>query len=101
MTFDEMTTSMSSSPQRMRRAGWAKVKMGDGSIEGSMWIETRWDEEHRPYVVLMLAYPERTIQAPRWTATLTDKAATDWEEVDGERTGEGARDDVPVVQQAE
>lgn len=81
MTFDEMTTLMGSSSRRFRRQGWADVAVGDGSQRGSMWIEMRQDEEHRPYAILMIQYPERRIQAPRWTATLTDKSATDWEEV--------------------
>lgn len=97
MTFNEMIELLRRQTSRkFRRVGWADLAVGDGTKRGSMWIEMRMDEEHRPYAILMLAYPERTIQAPRWTATLTDKAATDWEEV-----RDGAQDDVPVVQQAQ
>jgi hypothetical protein len=81
MTFDEMTNAMGASTRRMRREGWADVAMGDGSRRGEMWIEMRMDEENRPFAVLMLKDGDRLIQAPRWTATLTDRAATDWAEV--------------------
>lgn len=82
--------------RKWRRAGWADVAMGDGSIRGSMWVEMRQDEENRPFAVLMLRSPERTIQAPRWTATLTDKAASDWEEVIDESDV-----DMPMVREGE
>lgn len=81
MTFGEATILLTEG-RRMQRSGWADLKVGDGTRSGAMWIEMRPGEGDMPqYAVLMIRDEDHVRQAPAWSATQTDRAADDWQEV--------------------
>lgn len=79
MSFDEALLLLQIG-KKVRREGWSDLALGDGSRRGEMWLEVR-REGMDVYVVLLIGHELQTRQHPvRWTGTLTDRAAADWEE---------------------
>lgn len=81
MTFDDAITRLEFGI-RVQRAGWADLAMGDGSRRGRMWLELKKEANEAPaHAVLMIEDQGQIREAPAWSRTETDIAATDWQEV--------------------
>jgi hypothetical protein len=77
MNFNE-ASDLAHQGKKIQRQGWADVAVGFGD-RGVLWIEMVEDPDTPPYAALMLSIRGTVRQLPRYSATESDKSATDWQ----------------------